>query len=178
LDRAIFTSVFIGFALLLTLSTISPISAQDDDNENQKFLTGVAKEYDEHNEGFEIEYELEGDLSNTVLVNSTGNSITFVYDSKGMAEDELIIYLPIELIEKPTVVNVDGEKETDSIRLTVGNITQMNIPLSENNKEITIIGAKVIPEFGSITVLILILSIISIIVLTSTKKFSINFVKY
>jgi predicted secreted protein with PEFG-CTERM motif len=178
LGRAIFSgSAYVGFAVLLTLSTISPIFAQNDGNENQKFLMGVAKEHDENNSGFDIEYELEGNLSNLVIVNSTANSVTFEYDSKGIAEEELIIYLPMQLIEPPITVYVNGEEELESIRSNIGNITQMSIPLFESSKEITLVGAKVIPEFGSISVLILLLSVISIIVLTSTKKFQITFVK-
>lgn len=162
----------------MTLSTVSPTLAQvDEDIDNPKLLTGVAKEYDENNLGFDIEYYLEGDLSNLVIVNSTANSVTFEYDSQGIAEDELTIYLPLQLIEPPITVYVNGEVESESIRSKIGNMTQMMIPLYEDSKEITLVGAKVIPEFGSISVLILVLSIISIIVLSSTKKFPINFVK-
>lgn len=171
-------SVIVGFAVMLTLSTISPIFAQNEEHEEtQKFLTGVGAEYDEKGKGFDIEYDLQGELSNFVMVDSSANSVTFEYDSKGIAEDELIIYLPIELIEKPLAVYVNGEKEPDFIRGIFGNITKMTIPLYEDSKEITIIGVKVIPEFGSIAVVILVISIISIIVLTSTKKFQIDFVK-
>jgi len=74
-------------------------------------------------------------------------------------------------------VYVNGEQESESIRFKIGNVTQMTIPLYENSKEITIVGVKVIPEFGSITLLILAISVISIIVLTSTQKVSINFLK-
>ena len=167
-----------GIVVMFTLSTISPIFAQNDEyEETQKFLTGVGAEYDENNLGFDIEYYLQGELSNFVIVNSSDNSVTFEYDSKGIAEDELIIYLPVELIDDIQFTLVDGEGEPESIRFQLGNITQMTVPLNQESKEINFVGAKVIPEFGSITVLILVISVISIIVLTSTKKFQINFVK-
>jgi len=82
--RAILTvSVIVGFAVLLTLSTLSQIFAEEAENiDNPKFLTGVAMEYDENNLGFNIEYWLEGELSNLVIVNSIANSVTFEYDSQ------------------------------------------------------------------------------------------------
>ena len=167
-----------GIVVMFTLSTISPIFAQNEEfKETQKFLTGVGAEYDEKNLGFDIEYYLQGELSNFVIVNSSANSVTFEYDSKGIPEDELIIYLPVELIDDIQFTVVDGEREPESIRFKLGNITQMTVPLNQESKEINFVGAKVIPEFGSITVLILVISVISIIVLTSTKKFQINFVK-
>ncbi len=165
-------SVMAGIVVMFTLSTISPIFAQNDEyEETQKFLTGVGSEYDENNLGFDIEYYLQGDLSDLVIVNSTSKSITFEYDSKGIPEEDLMILLPVELIEPPITVYVNGEEELESIHMKVENITQITIPVHEDSKEITLVGGKVIPEFGSFAILILVLSIISIIGLTSKKNF-------
>jgi len=167
-----------GVVVMFTLSTVSPIFAQNEEfKETQKFLTGVGAEYDEKNLGFDIEYYLQGELSDFVVVDPSANSVTFEYDSKGIAEEELIIYLPLELIERPITVYVNGEKEPESIRYMSGNITKMTIPLYEDSEDITIVGVKVIPEFGSIAVAILVISIVSIIVLTSTKKFKTNLLR-
>ena len=160
------------FFLLFLVSTPLVVSsfAQDDEYKGtQKFLTGVGAEYDEEKIGFDIEYVLEGELSNFVMVNSSANSVTFEYDSQGISEDVLIIYLPQELIEEPLAVYVNNDKEPNSIRGIYGNITRMTIPLYEDSKEITIVGVKVIPEFGSVVTLILVISIIGIIILTSKK---------
>jgi len=89
----------------------------------------------------------------------------------------LTIYLPVELIDDIQFTLVDGEKEPESIRFKIGNITQMTVPLNQDSKEINFVGAKVIPEFGSIAVAILVISIVGIIVLTSTKKFQINLLR-
>lgn len=112
----------------------------------QKFLQGVGMEYDTEGNGFDIEYFLEGQLHNFVMVDSSAKTITFEYDSKGIAEDVLIIYLPIQLIERPLAVYINGDQEPNSIRTMIGNMTQMIIPLYEDSKTITIKGANVISK--------------------------------
>ncbi len=174
MNRDIFlASMVLGMTVFFILSPFSSTFAQND-NLDPKLLTGVAKEYDKNNVGFEIEYYLKEELSNEVNVDTASNSISFEYDSKGISEDELIIILPMELIEPPITVFVNGEKESESIRFKMGNKTQMIIPLYADSKEITLVGAKVIPEFGSIAMLVLVLSIISIIVLTSKKNLQLS----
>jgi len=119
----------------------------------KKFLKGIAPDYDEDKKGFDIEYILEGELQNWVIISPETNSVTFEYDSKGISEDVLIIYLPRNLIEEPLAVYVDGDKEPNSIRSILGNMTQMIIPLYEDSKTITIQGTKVaskISEEGNI----------------------------
>ena len=139
--------VFVIFLLtFLSISIIIPSLAQEEYAGTQKFLRGVGAEYDEENKGFDIEYALEGELHNFILVDSESNSITFEYDSKGIKEDVLIIYLPVKLIEEPIAVFVNGDKEPNAIRSQVGDIVRMIIPLYEDSKTITIKGTKVISK--------------------------------
>lgn len=160
----------LGVAILFIFSTGASVIAQNEDFISEKILTGVAKEYDYENVGFEIEYYLSGELSNPIVIPEE-NSITFEYNSNRISEDELIIILPIDLIKPPITVYVDEKEEMDVTSLKAEDIIQLTIPLKENNKEITLVGVQVIPEFGSIASLILVLSIISIIVLTWKKNF-------
>ena len=134
--------VFVIIALICTTFFISSF-AQEEYKGTQKFLRGVAPEYDEKNMGFDIEYVLEGELQNLVIINDENNSITFEYDSKGVSEDVLIIYLPQKIIEEPLAVYVNGDKEPNSIHTVIGNMTQVIIPLYEDSKTITIQGTKV-----------------------------------
>ena len=128
---------------LISISLIASSSAQEEYNGTQKFLKGIAPDYDEDKKGFDIEYILEGELKNSVTINPDSKSVTFQYDSKGIKEDVLIIYLPQKLIEEPLVVYVNGDKEPNSIRSIVGEMTQMIIPLYEDSKTITIEGTQV-----------------------------------
>ena len=132
-------------------------------------LIGV--EFDEDGSGVEIEYFLEGRLEENVKIDPSEKTITFEYDSKGIKEDVLIIYLPSKIIEEPLAVFVNGEQEPNAIRSIVGNITKMTIPLYEDSKTISIKGVKVIPEFGPIVFLILGTSIFAGIIFTSKSKF-------
>jgi len=140
--------ILIIFLLILFSSSLALSSfAQDDEYRGtQKFLKSVGVEYDQEGKGFDIKYVLEGQLHNFILVDSFSNSVTFEYDSKGIEEDVLIIYLPNELIEEPIGVYVNGELERDSIRSIVGNITRMIIALYEDSKTITIVGTNVIAK--------------------------------
>ena len=137
-----------------------------------QILHNVAQDFDPDGFGYDIVYTLEGSLESEVEIDPDSNSITFFYDSKGIEEDVLIIELPSKLIDTPGLVYVDGVQDTNAIVDAQGAFATMYIPLFLEDKEITIIGTKVIPEFGSIVTVILIISIISIIILTSSKKFS------
>jgi len=133
------------FFLSISFATLS-FAQEVEYKGTQKFLTGIGAEYDAEKLGFDIEYVLEGELANFITFNSTLHSISFEYDSKGIAEDVLIIYLPHELIKEPLVVYVNGEKEPDSILFTNEDTSEMIIPLFEDSKVITIVGVKVISE--------------------------------
>ena len=135
----------------------------------EQVLKNVGVELDESGDGFSVEYVLEGTLSEEVEINQDENSISFYYDPLESNEDVLIIMLPERLIENISFTIIDGEIEPDAIRENIGNMTTMYVPLFPDSNEITFVGSKVIPEFGSIAALILAISIISIVVLTSKK---------
>ena len=97
--------------------------------------------------------------------------MTFNVAGNGMpSEDILEIRYSKEILDFPIRVLIDGVHEPDSVQSGIGEMNTMFIPLKEGSKEIKIKGITVIPEFGSIATLILVISIISIIILTSTKK--------
>lgn len=155
------------------MSTSAPLAFSQESDEylgKDQILHNVAKELDPEGFGFDILYTLEGTLEPEVKINPEENSLTFYYDSQGIEEDVLIIELPKRLIDTPGLVFVDGVQDTNAIVNAQGEFATMYIPLFIDDREITIIGLKVIPEFGAIATLILVISIISIIILTSTKR--------
>jgi predicted secreted protein with PEFG-CTERM motif len=159
-----FSLIFISFSF-----TESVFAQSDEYLGEDRILHNVAQEYDSKGFGFDILYTLEGVLEPEVQIEPDSNSITFFYDSQGIEEDVLIIELPQLLIDTPGAVFIDGVQEPRAIVNSQGAFTTMYIPLFIEDKEITIIGTKVIPEFGSIAILILVMSIVSIIILTSKK---------
>ncbi|MDH5430341.1 MAG: PEFG-CTERM sorting domain-containing protein [Nitrosopumilus sp.] len=133
-----------------------------------KTLDGVASGYSDDGLGFKIKYILDTDLQNTVHVNPDEKTLTFTIS--GYTENEqLTLILPIKLIENPNTVWVDGDM-TDFKMEDTATGKKLNIPITPNSKEIKIMGAKVIPEFGSITLLILVISIVSVLGLTQRSK--------
>lgn len=154
---------------VLVLSFTANSFAQDSEYKGtSKKLFDVAKDIDPNGEGFDIDYILEGELTNNVIVNSESKSVTFEYDSKGIEEDVLIIILPRALIDEPLEVYIDGIPETSAIRAMIENDTRLIIPVFKDSKEIQIVGTKVVPEFATIAPLFVI-SIISVIFLTKLK---------
>ena len=87
-------------------------------------------------------------------------------------DGELNITLPKDVIdtdENGFFVLVDGD-ETNHNTSIVGEFWTLKIPFSYGSEEIEIIGTYVIPEFGTIATLILVLAISSIIIISAKNK--------
>ncbi len=87
-------------------------------------------------------------------------------------DGELNITLPKDVIdtdENGFFVLVDGD-ETNHIASSVGELWTLTIPFSYGSEEIEIIGTYVIPEFGTIAALVLVLAISSIIIISAKNK--------
>ena len=91
---------------------------------------------------------------------------------KTECDGDLNITLPKDVIdtdENGFFVLVDGD-ETNHNTSSVGEFWTLTIPFSYGSEEIEIIGTYVIPEFGTIAALILILAISSIIIISAKNK--------
>ena len=87
-------------------------------------------------------------------------------------DGELTITLPKEVIdtdENGFFVLVDGD-ETNHIASSIGEFWTLTIPFSYGSEEIEIIGTFVIPEFGTIAALVLVIAITSIILISAKNK--------
>lgn len=133
-----------------------------------KTLDGVASGYSDDGLGFKIKYILDTNLQNAVHVNPDEKTLTFTI-SGDTENEQLTLILPIKLIENPNTVWVDGNMADFEIEDTATG-KKLIIPISPHSKEIKVMGAKVIPEFGSISMLILVISIVSILGLSQRSK--------
>ena len=101
--------------------------------------------------------------------NSGGNLILKLpresFDSKtGEGKDEIFIVLVSQDNESDSFIEVQiTEMETTS------DFRIINIQIEEDEKFIEIIGTYVIPEFGSIVIMILLVAIISIIIISKSR---------
>ena len=87
-------------------------------------------------------------------------------------DGELTITLPKDVIdtdENGFFVLVDGD-ETNHKASSVGEFWTLTIPFSYGSEEIEIIGTFVIPEFGTIAALVLVVAISSILIISAKNK--------
>jgi predicted secreted protein with PEFG-CTERM motif len=127
----------------------------------------VASGFTDDGLGFEIKYILDTNLKSVVDVDSDEKTLTF-HISGDTGLEELIIVLPVELINTPTIIWVDGI-ETKFTSEDVFTGTKLIIEMEPFSKEIKIMGASVIPEFGFLTISILSVGLISTLILTRSK---------
>ena len=97
---------------------------------------------------------------------------SLIISMKTDCDGELTITLPKDVIdtdEEGFFILVDGD-ETNHKASSVGEFWTLTIPFSYGSEEIEIIGTFVIPEFGTIAGLVLILAITSIIIISAKNK--------
>ena len=87
-------------------------------------------------------------------------------------DGELTITLPKDVIdtdEEGFFILVDGD-ETNHKASSLGEFWTLTIPFSYGSEEIEIIGTFVIPEFGTIAALVLVVAISSILIISAKNK--------
>ena len=122
---------------------------------------------------YELVYGISGGSVTHVAPDYEAQSLIIQIDS--ISNGTLLVKLPREIIDSKFggkdddfFVLIDGldsefnEGKTDSERT-------LTIPFQEGSEEVEIIGTYVVPEFGTIAVLVLIISLISVIFISQNK---------
>jgi len=132
-----------------------------------KIVPDVGKNVGDGLTFFHVDYQYSGMISKATI-NEEQKSITFeiVSDPKSL-NHTLLIMLPPELIDGPYAVFVDGTKNL-KFELTEDKVNTIEIELSENAKQMTIVGTKVVPEFGILTLIVLSIAITTTILFHRT----------
>ena len=97
---------------------------------------------------------------------------SLIIEIKTDCDGELNVTLPKDVIdtdEEGFFVLVDGD-ETNHNAVSDSGFWTLTIPFSYGSQEIEIIGTYVIPEFGTIAVLVLVASIATIVMISSKNK--------
>jgi len=97
---------------------------------------------------------------------------SLIISIKTDCDGELTITLPKDVIdtdEEGFFILVDGD-ETNHKASSVGEFWTLTIPFSYGSEEIEIIGTFVIPEFGTIAALVLVVAISSILIISAKNK--------
>ena len=136
--------------------------------EGYKIVTEVGKDVGDGLSSFNVDYQYSGIIS-SAAVNEAEKSITFQLVNNAISNDRnLMILLPSELIDGPYVIFVDGEKNL-TFEYIPDDVNTIEIDLPDNPKEIIIIGSKIMPEFGILSVIILGIAITSMIFIQKSK---------
>jgi len=136
-------------------------------------IPNVGKQTGDGNTYFNVEYDFSRLLS-TAIIDEGQKSITFEIIGNAKSENhDLELRLDSELIDGPFVIWVDGEKISDFENIREGDFNVLFMSLTADSKILTIVGTSIVPEFGTMTLAILGVSIVSMIVLSQRLKLQI-----
>ena len=135
-------------------------------------IPNVGKNVGDGSMVFDVEYDFNRIIS-TATVNEDENSITFEMVGVTNSDDnDLEIILPSELIAGPFVVFVEDEM-VEIEQMKDGDINILVIPVDAYSETLTIVGTSVVPEFGTMVMAIMIISVSAMILAGSRFKIQI-----
>jgi plastocyanin len=134
-----------------------------------KIVPDVGKDIGDGLSSFNIDYQYSGIISGG-KINEEQKSITFDVTSDPKSNDHnLMMMLPSELIEGPYVIFVDGQKNLRFEYVPDDDVNTIELELLEDSKEITIVGTKIVPEFGILSIVILGIAITNMIFISRSR---------
>jgi plastocyanin len=124
-------------------------------NEGYKVVADVGNDAGDGLTSFNVDYQFSGIISDATI-NEEKKSITFQITNDAKSNNHnLLMLLPSDLIDGPYAIFVDDEKNLKFEYLPGDKVNTIEIELSENSKTITIVGTKIVPEFGVLSIIIL-----------------------
>lgn len=122
---------------------------------------------------YSMTYITQGSISSS-FVSMDSNYILFTFATPAPAGDQILMKLHEEMIINPNFVEVNGVPLTEYnyVKQEQFNVLQFETPVE--TWEIKVYGTQVVPEFGTIGILILIVSVIAIIGVTAKSKIKMN----
>ncbi len=126
---------------------------------------------------FDVDYTIRGGTVKNMLIDSEIFALIVIIDSE--SDGSITLVLPrisidakkSDITDDTFLVFIDGAEVRPEETSTTQTSRILKIEFEEGDSDIEIIGTFVVPEFGSIAILILFLAIISAI-FVSSKKFS------
>ncbi|MBT6647293.1 MAG: PEFG-CTERM sorting domain-containing protein [Thaumarchaeota archaeon] len=119
-------------------------------------------------DGTVIPYDITGGMVTAAVINLDDNSIILSLDA---FDDGTLIVSPSKSTQDGIfMVLIDGEQAND-VEID-GNDVTVSFPAGTDTIEV--IGTFVIPEFGTIAMMILIISIVSVIAISSKSRLSLR----
>lgn len=119
---------------------------------------------------FDVEYDFNRLLSNPII-DEDQKSITFEIIGDPKTDDhELELRLPTKLIDGNFVIWIDGEKISDFEQIKENDLNVLYLSVSSDSSLLTIMGTSVVPEFGSMTMIILGISVVFLMILSQKQR--------
>ena len=135
----------------------------------------VGKLIGDGNTSFDVEYDFSRLLDNPVI-DEEQKSITFEIIGDAQSDNhDLELRLPSKLIDGNFVIWLDGKKISDFEQVKDDDVNVVYLITDADSKLLTIMGTSIVPEFGSLVMLILVTSIISMIVLSQKSRIFVKF---
>lgn len=131
-----------------------------------KIIHSVGKDVGDGKTTFDVEYKISKILTEA-KVNEAQKSVTFTLAGVGTDDDKFVIKLPKGLISGKLNVWVDNMHTTNFEIVDEGVVNTLTIPLGAKSETVTVVGTAIVPEFGSIVSLILVVAIIGTIFVTT-----------
>ncbi len=112
---------------------------------------------------FDVQYQSVKDVI-SAAVSQKDNSITFVLVGPTNQSSNLVLRLPNALIAPPFLgVQLDGQFTRNFTITQEQGINVFTIPITPLTEQVSIVGSAVVPEFGPVAGLVLVISIIGIV---------------
>ncbi|QMU55143.1 MAG: hypothetical protein GKS07_09790 [Nitrosopumilus sp.] len=141
--------------------------------EGYSVIPDVGKNVGDGSTFFDVEYDFNRLLSRATI-NEDANSITFEIVGVTKSDDNnLEILLPSALIAGPFVVFIGGEMIDFEHVYVDDDLSVLIIPVDANFETLTIIGTSVVPEFGTMVMAVMIISITVMIIAHNRFKLQI-----
>lgn len=119
---------------------------------------------------FDVEYQFDRVLS-LITIDKGQKLLTFQIIGHSQSDDNTLkIRLPVDLIDGPFVIIVDGKKITEFEYFKDNDLNTLSISMPDDSKLLTIIGTSIVPEFGSLSIIILAIATMSIILMGQKSK--------
>lgn len=126
-----------------------------------KIINNVGADAGDGKTTFNVQYASPKDII-SAAVNPKDKSVTFTLVGQSPSNSTLVLNLPTGLVGGPFLgVQVDGQFIKDfTVESQIG-ISVVKIPITPMTEQVSIVGSSVVPEFGPIAGMILVVSIIA-----------------
>lgn len=131
-----------------------------------KIINNVGADAGDGKTTFNVQYSSIKDIISSV-VSPRDNSVTFTLVGQVNSSSTLVLNLPTGLVGSPFLgVQLDGQFIKNFTTESQSGINVVTIPITPLTEQVSVVGSSVVPEFGPIAEMILIVSIIATIMVT------------